>query len=532
MTAGRARRAPGHAAGAVRRPAGRPRVAPSRSPPAPSGWSSWPAARRCMPADPPVRRLPCRARGPHRRRRAVRARRAVPVRAAVPSRPPSWHRRAGRVVAVAGLARGRVGAVADPVLRRSSRDRRPAVRAAASCSPPRWPACLVLGFAAIRRRDIAAHRAWMIRAYAIGLAAGTQAFTEGLGGGHLRHRCARAATWPRAPAGSSTSPSPNGSSGARDGAGAEPPRSGAAARPRHLAHPAQRSIAMTTTPRIEAGNGPRREATPTRSGSPASSTTTGPPGSADLSSPATATAPAPSPGRPRPGPAPRSARGRPGHRGPTLSAHLATAGRRHPARDRRSTRTAAHRAAHPARGTGRTPARRGGTGGSTRSTSGSPGPRRPRGTANASPTPCGSRPPSSSTAAATRGEVVADLMLRREDASAQAEVPSGPAAPRPSSGGCSTPRSPATATRPRPCVSCSATASRTSASTGWSRTASWATRLRGASWSGWACDVKATPSESPCTAGMLAGHRRLRNAGRGVADHPYPRSRRVAMTAT
>lgn len=42
-------------------------------------------------------------------------------------------------------------------------------------------ACLVLGFTAIRRRDIAAHRAWMIRAYAIGLGAGTQAFTEGFG---------------------------------------------------------------------------------------------------------------------------------------------------------------------------------------------------------------------------------------------------------------------------------------------------------------------------------------------------------------
>jgi hypothetical protein len=43
-------------------------------------------------------------------------------------------------------------------------------------------ASLVLGISAVRRRDIAAHRAWMIRAYAIGLAAGTQAFTEGIAG--------------------------------------------------------------------------------------------------------------------------------------------------------------------------------------------------------------------------------------------------------------------------------------------------------------------------------------------------------------
>ena len=40
---------------------------------------------------------------------------------------------------------------------------------------------IVLGFAAIRRRDIPAHRAWMMRAYALGLGAGTQAFTEGIG---------------------------------------------------------------------------------------------------------------------------------------------------------------------------------------------------------------------------------------------------------------------------------------------------------------------------------------------------------------
>ncbi|MBP2324363.1 putative membrane protein [Kibdelosporangium banguiense] len=34
---------------------------------------------------------------------------------------------------------------------------------------------LVLGFTAIRQRDILRHRAWMIRGYAIGIAAGTQA---------------------------------------------------------------------------------------------------------------------------------------------------------------------------------------------------------------------------------------------------------------------------------------------------------------------------------------------------------------------
>src|SRR5262249_6540305 len=40
-------------------------------------------------------------------------------------------------------------------------------------------AALVLAFAAVRRRDFAEHRAWMMRGYAIGIGAGTQAFTVG-----------------------------------------------------------------------------------------------------------------------------------------------------------------------------------------------------------------------------------------------------------------------------------------------------------------------------------------------------------------
>lgn len=40
--------------------------------------------------------------------------------------------------------------------------------------------CLVLGFAAVRRRDVARHRAWTTRGYAIGMGAGTQAVTLSL----------------------------------------------------------------------------------------------------------------------------------------------------------------------------------------------------------------------------------------------------------------------------------------------------------------------------------------------------------------
>ena len=58
----------------------------------------------------------------------------------------------------------------------------------------------VLGFTAIKRRDIAAHRAWMITAYAIGLGAGTQVFTQGFGGaifgtGVLAGDLAKGAGW-------------------------------------------------------------------------------------------------------------------------------------------------------------------------------------------------------------------------------------------------------------------------------------------------------------------------------------------------
>lgn len=42
-------------------------------------------------------------------------------------------------------------------------------------------ACIVLGFAAIRSGDVPRHRAWMTRAYALALGAGTQVFTQGFG---------------------------------------------------------------------------------------------------------------------------------------------------------------------------------------------------------------------------------------------------------------------------------------------------------------------------------------------------------------
>jgi uncharacterized membrane protein len=114
-------------------------------------------------------------------------------------RHPAWHRRAGRALTVAGLV------VAGSALwmtllyaeKPGTGDVLYVLRLVFGSA---MAGCLVLGFAAIRRRDIPAHRAWMIRAYAIGVAAGTQAFTEGISGalvgtGELRDDLAKGAAW-------------------------------------------------------------------------------------------------------------------------------------------------------------------------------------------------------------------------------------------------------------------------------------------------------------------------------------------------
>ncbi len=96
-------------------------------------------------------------------------------------RHPDWHRRAGRALVGAGMLVAGSGLwmtlfypdAPGGVLLWTVRL---VVGSAIMVS-------LVLGFAAIRRRDIAAHRAWMIRAYALSVAAGTQAFTQGIGEG-------------------------------------------------------------------------------------------------------------------------------------------------------------------------------------------------------------------------------------------------------------------------------------------------------------------------------------------------------------
>ncbi|GAB3892984.1 DUF2306 domain-containing protein [Kibdelosporangium lantanae] len=89
--------------------------------------------------------------------------------------PREWHRTAGRllvpcglVAALAGLWMAAFYPLADDVVLKSMRFTAGTAMAVS----------LVLGYLAVRRRDFVTHRAWMIRAYAIGLGAGTQVFTS------------------------------------------------------------------------------------------------------------------------------------------------------------------------------------------------------------------------------------------------------------------------------------------------------------------------------------------------------------------
>jgi uncharacterized membrane protein len=114
-------------------------------------------------------------------------------------RRPGWHRAAGRVLVVRGLA------VAFSALWLTLfYPRQPGTgtlafvfRLAFSSG---MAASLVLGVTAIRRRDVARHRAWMTRAYALALGAATQLFTLAIGPasfgpGVLTHDVSLGAAW-------------------------------------------------------------------------------------------------------------------------------------------------------------------------------------------------------------------------------------------------------------------------------------------------------------------------------------------------
>lgn len=94
-------------------------------------------------------------------------------------RRPSWHRLAGRALVALGLtaALSAIWMTLFYARPQSTGDLLP-VRVA---FPAAMAASILLGFTAIRHGDVCRHRAWMTRAYALGLGAGTQVFTLGFG---------------------------------------------------------------------------------------------------------------------------------------------------------------------------------------------------------------------------------------------------------------------------------------------------------------------------------------------------------------
>ncbi|MFF0309367.1 DUF2306 domain-containing protein [Streptosporangium sp. NPDC004379] len=92
-------------------------------------------------------------------------------------RRPAWHRMAGRVLIVCGLVTALSGLWMTVFYPRPEGDG-DLLAAFRLVFGTAMAVSIVLGFAAVRRRDLRRHRAWMTRAYAIGVAAGTQAFTQ------------------------------------------------------------------------------------------------------------------------------------------------------------------------------------------------------------------------------------------------------------------------------------------------------------------------------------------------------------------
>lgn len=88
-------------------------------------------------------------------------------------RRPGWHRAAGRVLTAFGLLAALSGLWMTVFFPRVEGDGEllDVFRLVFGIA---MALCMLLGFMAIRRRDVASHRAWMTRGYAIGIGAGTQ----------------------------------------------------------------------------------------------------------------------------------------------------------------------------------------------------------------------------------------------------------------------------------------------------------------------------------------------------------------------
>jgi uncharacterized membrane protein len=99
--------------------------------------------------------------------------------AGIRRRRPGWHRAAGRVLVPLGLAVA-LSALWLTLVYPTEVNTGPLLYWSRVIFALAMAVCLVLGLITVRARNFRAHRAWMIRAYALGLGAGTQVVTIGL----------------------------------------------------------------------------------------------------------------------------------------------------------------------------------------------------------------------------------------------------------------------------------------------------------------------------------------------------------------
>jgi uncharacterized membrane protein len=97
-------------------------------------------------------------------------------------RHPAWHRRAGRALMLFGVTAA-LAALWMTLLYPRQTGTGTLLHTLRFLFATALAVTIILAYRAIRRGDVAQHRAWMTRAYAIALAAGTQAVTIGVGEG-------------------------------------------------------------------------------------------------------------------------------------------------------------------------------------------------------------------------------------------------------------------------------------------------------------------------------------------------------------
>lgn len=92
---------------------------------------------------------------------------------------PGWHRRVGRLLALCGLLTGLSGVWMTAFYRIPSNLEGTLLYGVRLAVGSAMVVCIVLAVSSILRRDVARHEAFMIRAYALGQGAGTQALVLG-----------------------------------------------------------------------------------------------------------------------------------------------------------------------------------------------------------------------------------------------------------------------------------------------------------------------------------------------------------------